>query len=87
MGCNSSVIANSEHVNQPQKMPNSIDTHKKKALLIDLDDCLYRNETMPKMVKEYIQRYMVNLGIPEAEVPERCAALYVKHGTTLAGLI
>jgi len=32
-----------------------VNTSKIRALLIDLDDCLYRNETMPKLVKDYIQ--------------------------------
>eukprot|EP00983_Pelagomonas_calceolata_P074234 1152466-Pelagomonas_calceolata.AAC.3 len=75
----------------------STNTHKTKALLIDLDDCLYRNETMPKLGGKNQQgkptrfptvaEYMMDLGIPEAEVADRCAALYLKYGTTLAGLV
>lgn len=56
-------------------------------MLIDLDDTLYRVEEMPVMVRANIQKYMMaKLDIPQEGVEETTQELYVKYGTTMAGL-
>ncbi|KAK9838538.1 hypothetical protein WJX81_006073 [Elliptochloris bilobata] len=58
-----------------------------KALLIDLDDTLYQDDNMPRLVKEFIQDYMhTKLGIPQEEIPHKCYEFYSNFGTTMAGL-
>lgn len=58
-----------------------------KAILVDLDDTLYRVEAMSKGVRSRIQDYMVRkLNIPLEEVEKMTVELYTKYGTTMAGL-
>lgn len=58
------------------------------CILFDLDDTLYRVETVAKIVRSNIERYMVEeLNIPQANVSFMTNDLYVKYGTTMAGLV
>lgn len=59
-----------------------------KALLIDLDDTLYRCEQVPHLVRQAIQAYISNhLGVPKDQVEAFTLNLYMQYGTTLAGLV
>mmetsp|Transcript_19929 Transcript_19929/g.35868 ORF Transcript_19929/g.35868 Transcript_19929/m.35868 type:complete len:263 (-) Transcript_19929:97-885(-) len=59
-----------------------------KAFVFDLDDTLYRVEGIPELVRTKIGEYMTEkLGFPKENVSEVTTSLYMKHGTTLAGLV
>ncbi|KAK9820349.1 hypothetical protein WJX72_009320 [[Myrmecia] bisecta] len=59
-----------------------------KTVLVDLDDCCYRNEKVPELVRERIQEYMQKkLGLPHDQIQQLCLEMYTKHGTTMAGLV
>eukprot|EP00197_Chlamydomonas_leiostraca_P001857 CAMPEP_0202887226 /NCGR_PEP_ID=MMETSP1391-20130828/42574_1 /ASSEMBLY_ACC=CAM_ASM_000867 /TAXON_ID=1034604 /ORGANISM="Chlamydomonas leiostraca, Strain SAG 11-49" /LENGTH=261 /DNA_ID=CAMNT_0049570507 /DNA_START=130 /DNA_END=915 /DNA_ORIENTATION=- len=58
-----------------------------RCLLFDLDDCLYRAEEVPRACRAAIERYMVeHLGISKDKVSALTSELYLKYGTTMAGL-
>ena len=57
------------------------------VLLVDLDDTLYREPKVAEHVRDYIGAYMERkLGIPARDMPGLRMQLYMKHGTTAAGL-
>jgi pyrimidine 5'-nucleotidase len=59
-----------------------------RALLVDLDDCLYEAPALSALVADNIRAYMVaELGFEADEVEEQCRHLYLTYGTTLAGLV
>ncbi|WOL04733.1 Haloacid dehalogenase-like hydrolase [Canna indica] len=58
------------------------------CLLFDLDDTLYPLSSgiaaeCSKNIRDYMHE---KLGIEETKVPDLCALLYQKYGTTMAGL-
>jgi pyrimidine 5'-nucleotidase len=59
-----------------------------KVILFDLDDTLYRSHKLNQSVVHGIQGYMVkHLGFKPKEVADKATELYIKYGTTLAGLV
>ncbi|GFH14703.1 uncharacterized protein HaLaN_10810, partial [Haematococcus lacustris] len=59
-----------------------------KALLIDLDDTLYRCHQIPASCRSAIEAYIhQHLSVPLDQVPQLTSQLYFSHGTTLAGLV
>ncbi|KAK9798591.1 hypothetical protein WJX73_005124 [Symbiochloris irregularis] len=62
--------------------------HGRKVLLIDLDDTLYRVPEIPTLMRDNIQRYMLDqLHIAAEQVPDLCTECYSTYGTTMAGLV
>lgn len=58
------------------------------AVLVDLDDTLYRVPDIPEIVRENIQQYMeTELQIPPSQIPDLCLESYTNFGTTMAGLV
>jgi pyrimidine 5'-nucleotidase len=56
-------------------------------LLFDLDDTIYRNPRVGELMKDNIQRYMLNkLKVPKEGIEARGALWYNDYGTTMAGL-
>ncbi|GAX75083.1 hypothetical protein CEUSTIGMA_g2527.t1 [Chlamydomonas eustigma] len=59
-----------------------------KVILFDLDDTLYRCHELNQSVVQGIQGFMVrHLGFKPEEVAAKATELYVKYGTTMAGLV
>ncbi|CAG9460403.1 unnamed protein product [Pedinophyceae sp. YPF-701] len=61
--------------------------HPVHHVFIDLDDTLYINPEVPKHVSSFIDGYIRKLGFPEERVVEIRHDYYLKHGTTLCGLV
>lgn len=58
------------------------------CLLFDLDDTLYRSSVIAPLVLKGIHGYMTrHLNFSEEEAVSSATELYIKHGTTLAGLM
>lgn len=56
-------------------------------ILLDLDDCLYREERVAHLVRQHIVEYIEReLGVEREEAARLTQELYVQHGTTMAGL-